>query len=858
MCMTQLRATVFLLVLCAIWVPVGHAQQDSVIANQLDEALRRVQQNPDSVADAARAVIATAESDKFRARAYAILGEALQNKGTLDESVKAYLEAITLADSLRFDDVLGSALNGIGITYYLLNDHDKSEHYILRAAEVKKAAGDYTLYTVILTNLAGLYFYQERYLEAAELLRGAEKELVEKHEERYLATVYNSLGGLYQTAFNQPDSAVLYYRKSIAYAERFDMPAGLISAWHNLGEVRLDQKQYSEALDHLNRAEALALEGSNDRYLITIYGTRSKVFDAMGDYASALADKQKELEFTNKVFELDRQRAIEELDIRYQTLEKEKQLRLSEERLAKEQNKRNLMLFALVLLGVMAVAVVLLIQQRRRSEQQLAREKAKIFANIVHEIRTPLTLISAPLTEIYRDKELSGRHSSRMALIRRQTDRLVRLVTELLDASKTDRASYKVVHEFGNPAVHLASLVEQFTDALAERNQTLELKIPGDEHWVSYPVNAFELGVNNLLSNACKYGTSNTPVVVSLDLVDATLLLSVTSCGKPLSKVQSVQVFERFERLSEHAEIAGSGIGLSTVREVTRLAGGDVELESGEPGYNRFTIRLPIEQVSLSKPPEEADADKPVVLVAEDDEELLRYTASVLQPTFSVLTASDGEQAYGLVRERIPDLVVTDVVMPGSDGFELLLKLRQDQLTSAIPVIMFSSRSSLDARLNALGQGADAYLPKPFDPDELRYIASNLIERMRLQASRYAARPAETAEERLQSEHGFVNQATQLVLQNLDNSEFSIEAFAEELNLSRSQLHRKLTQLTGLSSSHFIRKVRIEKAKDLLRTGEFSVSEVAYVTGFTSPSYFTRSFSESEGVSPTDFIRNAQ
>ncbi len=833
------------------------AQADSVLQSRLDCALSRVQHNADSVADAAIQILKDGASGKIRARAFAVAGEAYQTKGQLDASVENYLKAIALADSAGYSDVLGSALNGIGITYYLLNDHAKSEHYILRAAEVKKAAGDYTLYTVILTNLAGLYFYQQRYNEAVVLLRSAEKELLSKGEDRYLTTLYNSLGGLHHTAFQQLDSAVYYYSKSIEYATRFEMNAGLISAWHNLGEVHFEQGNAIDALNDLNQAELLAQEVGNDRYLITVYGTRSRVLLAMGNHKAAFDDKQRELEYTNKVFENDRQRAIEELDIRYQTLEKEKQLRVGEEQLASERTKRSYILFALVLAVVLGIAGALLIAQRRKGDQRLAQAKAKIFANIVHEIRTPLTLIAAPIAEISRDADVAEKYGSRIVLIRRQTDRLVRLVTELLDASKTDRTAYTVVHEFGNPAAQLSDLLEAFAEALAERHQRLEVELPKSDLWVSYPVNAFELSVNNLVSNATKYGDPNTAVLVKLELSAEALVVSVTSSSEPIPEHQHTLLFERFGRLPKHNELAGSGIGLSTVKEVTELAGGHIQVTSNGERSNCFSVTLPIELHHPRSEKIETNDDKPTVVLAEDDLDLLRYTASILRESFNVIEASNGAIAYERIVEHLPDLVITDVAMPESDGFELLAKLRSDALTNAIPVVVFSSRSSLDARLSALGYGADAYLPKPFDPDELRYTASNLIERMRLQASRYASQPAPTAEERLKSAHAFVNDATQIVLANLDDSDFSIERFAELLNLSRSQLHRKLTQLTGLSASHFLRKVRIEKAKDLLREQRFSVSEVAYATGFGSPSYFTRSFSESEGMSPTDYVRKA-
>lgn len=834
------------------------AQNDSVFQSRLDRAMARVQQNADSVAQAALQILDDGAQGEIKARALAVAGEAFQGTGALDISVKNFLEAITIADSAGYADVLGSALNGLGITYYLLNDHAKSEHYILRAADVKKAMGDYTLYTVILTNLAGLYFYQQRYDEALGLLRAAEQELIQKGEERYLTTLYNSLGGLHQTAYDQLDSAAYYYLKSIALGERFEMNAGLISAWHNLSEVHLKQGRATDALNDINKAEQLALESSNDRYLITVYGTRALIHREMRNFEFALEDKQKELEYTNKVFETDRQRAIEELDIRYQTLEKEKQLRIGEEQLTKERAKRSLIVFILILTVVLGASGSLLFWQRRRSEKQFAAAKAKILANLVHEIRTPLTLITAPVAEISRDAELAQKHGSRIALIRRQTDRLVRLVTELLDASKTERAAYTVVHEFGNPAAQLTDLLASFSDALAERNQTLDLRLPEAEAWVSYPVNAFELSVNNLVSNANKYGDANTPVRVELQVEAGWLILNVASSGKPILQAQHGLLFERFGRLPEHAMQTGSGIGLSTVKEVAELAGGSIAVTSSEAQLNVFTVKLPVEQHHPRSENQIHDTNKPTVVLAEDDGDLLRYTASVLSEKFTVFEASNGAVAHALILEHLPDLVITDVVMPEADGFELLARLRGDALTNAIPVVVFSSRSSLDARLSALGFGADAYLPKPFDPSELLYMASNLVERMQLQAGRYASEPAATAEERLWSEHAFVNDATQIVLANLDNSDFSIERFGEELNLSRSQLHRKLIQLTGLSASHFLRKVRIEKAKDLLLERRLSVSEIAYATGFNSPSYFTRSFSESEGMSPTDFSRLAE
>jgi len=819
---------------------------------------------PDStVWYANQALVLSEKNNDFQtaAKAFTLLGEAYQAKSESALSVEHYLRAINLCEQYRLDTLIGSALNGLGITYYYINDLEKSEYYIRRAADAKLKVKDYTFYSVVLTNLAGIMFYKERYDDAIALLKGAETKIKEANQEKYLASLYNSLGGAYQMKSAHPDSVLYYYLRSIEIASKWDLRENLITGYHNLGEFYFRGKEYVKSIANLRKALQLSEDGGRDRYTLALYSTLSEVYFQIGEFVKAYEMKSKELQLVKKINEAEKMRSIEELEISYQTRKREQELReqelaLQASRLESERYKSRLYLIVLIsLLVILGLLWFVFYQiQKRRLNQQIVQEKSKLFENIVHEIRTPLTLIQGPLQLIKKEVQQMPGGDKNLQLIEANAARLIRLVNELLDASKMEKGGYAPEHKTGDVGAMIHTIVGSFYSEAGLTKATFEIVLSSPTMICTYPSNVLEKALNNIVGNAVKFGGKGANIRVEAELVENKLVVSVSDDGPGIPAGDRDAIFTRFFRGVNGKKQSGTGIGLAFTKELLELYGGKIWFESPINGGAKFSFELPVSSISSTEEVQDVVNELPVLLVAEDDPQLLGFVRDVFSSEYNIITVSNGEDAIRLVQERIPDVVLSDIMMPGKDGLEVLRQCKTDDLTAHIPVVLFSSKNALQSKLDALQLGADAYVAKPFHPDELRYTIHNLLELRRKsqqQAIEDLRKSDLPVEDRLKSKNEFVNKAITFIMDHLSDGSYSVNELASDLCLSRSQLHRKITAFTGQSATHFIRMVRLEKSREFLASGKGNFTEVAYLCGFSSHSYFSRSYAEHFGHSPS-------
>ncbi len=549
--------------------------------------------------------------------------------------------------------------------------------------------------------------------------------------------------------------------------------------------------------------------------------------------------------------------------------------------------------------GLLALWRVL--ERRRKLRRELARREleavnlrqlSQLLSNITHEFRTPLTLILSATEQL--EKAPDVRRNDRLGTIRRNTDQLLRLVTQLLDTAKLDAGRLLVKRSLGEPDAFLGQVMESFA-APAER-KSIRLTYRGEVgRAVFFDEEKLETIAYNLLANALKFTPEGGSVGVRLTVVEeelgpneqgeaselvlhsSYLVLQITDTGPGIPSDKLPRIFERFYQVDATSTRAhgGTGLGLAFVKELSELLGGTVWAESTVGRGSTFTVRIPVEvagrtttaessfQTTPAPPapaepaPErpDAQAEKPLVLVVEDNDELRGYLVEMLSPTYRTLAADDGRTALATALNAVPDLILSDVMMPHMDGYALLGALKADPRTSHVPVTLLTAKSSYDSRLRGLGLGADAYLNKPFSVDELSLCLRNILQTRRawqavLAGSEKAPDPEAVALVP-EKEALFLERLKQLLLRNLQNEQVDVDWLAQQANMSRTQLHRKITALTNRSTTWFIHRVRLEKAGELLREGRFNVAEVAYEVGYSSQSYFTKMFQEQFGQSPT-------
>jgi len=846
----------------------NHNEQNRAINLLLERAQTQLNQNLDSASWNANAALYMSKQQHLpleTARAFSLKGEIFQKHGDYTASISSYLNAIKIGEQNDYLAVLGSAYNGIGITYYLMQDLKQAEIYIRKALDVKLKQKDYIYYSIIASNLAALLVYENKNEEALTLLKTAERVAENNKLPQYLPNIYNSMGAIYFQMKNAPDSALYYYRKTIELAEKNGIQQNVITGYHNIGQLLLEKKQFTDALTYLRKGEQLSEAMNALPFMLKMVQTIAETFEAAGDIKQALVYKKKEQELTKKLFDSERQKAIEELQIQYETAKKDK-INLAQERKLiqgtrqAEQAKTRfyLLLFSTLLILFAALAIFYVIYQRRVNKEKINQEKIRIFENVVHDIRTPLTLIHGPLQELKTKYQSENEEQKYFDLIDRNSEKLMRMVDELLDVSKMDKGKYQVAWTNGNLKAYLESLIHDFEREAQEKQIRLLVHLEFPDSHYRFSKDILEKIVFNLLSNALKYAPQNSDVQVDAEVEQAVLKIRVQDAGRGIAPKDQQKIFERFYRLKEHQNLPGTGIGLAVVKEFVELLGGSIKVESEINRGACFEIALPVEKSPIleTSSSEDIDPDKMQLLVCDDDADILTFVRSILVHDFTIYTATNGLEAIQVIEENAPDAILSDVVMPELDGIGLLEKIKSDALLRSIPVVLFSAKSALESRLTGLQAGADYYLPKPFNPEELKLILRNITNKIEKNRSDFQHQKAEKKPftERLRSENDYVNKATAFVIENIDNAAYSVNELAADMCISRSQLHRKLTLYTGNSATQFIRMIRLEKAKDLLESNFGNVEEIAFACGFSSRSYFSSSFAEYFGKAPSEVM----
>ena len=513
------------------------------------------------------------------------------------------------------------------------------------------------------------------------------------------------------------------------------------------------------------------------------------------------------------------------------------------------------------------------VNEMRRTTRTLTEQTAlrsRFFANISHEFRTPLTLILSPLQQLLERSAPDSTEHELLTLAHDNAQRQLRLVNRILELSKlqSDAAALRLGEVDLVPLV--GHLTQSFQQLAGQRQVGLRYAVEVERLAVQVDAEKFSEIVTNLLSNALKFTPAGGRVTVRLTQLPEQVQLEVVDTGIGIAEASIAHVFDRYHSSISPLGIEGTGIGLSIVRELVRLHGGQITVESESGRGSTFRVVLPQRQTvadpafedpeyGLDEPEEEYPANRPTVLVVEDNDELRILLRITLQDDYHILEASHGRQAMAVTQHERVDLVVSDVMMPEMDGLELLQKLRNTLETSHIPVILLTARSGVDHRVSALEYGADDYVTKPFNHSVLRARIANLLEQRRTLQEYYArvGAPAITTLATTTVDEEFLARCVAEVERHLDDTNFRVADLATRLAMSPASLNRKLRGLLNQSTNQFIRAIRLRHAAELLRRGQHTVSEVGFATGFSSPTYFVRVFREQYGVTPGQYVQQA-
>jgi signal transduction histidine kinase/ligand-binding sensor domain-containing protein/DNA-binding response OmpR family regulator len=505
---------------------------------------------------------------------------------------------------------------------------------------------------------------------------------------------------------------------------------------------------------------------------------------------------------------------------------------------------------------------------------ELDMMKIKFFTNVSHEFRTPLTLILTPLERMLRQTK-DPEQQQQYQMIHRNAKRLLNLVNQLLDFRKLEVQELKLNTSEGDIIRFIEETVFSFSD-LSEKKDiqlTFESSVPSLE--TLFDQDKLEKILFNLLSNAFKFTREHGAVSVNAIVKDSAdgkdLVITVRDTGIGIAKDKLDRIFDRFFQndLPKSMVNQGSGIGLSLTREFVKVHNGTIEVES-EPGVGScFTVTLPLqemphhvegpEQIPAQSTVEEGESEssmkKPLLLLVEDNEDFRFYLKDNLKLEYRIIEAPNGSEGWRMVLESLPDLIVSDVMMPEMNGIELCKKIKSDQRVSHTPVILLTARSAEEQKVEGFESGADDYITKPFNFEILVSRIKNLIlKREKLHKAFPAQLDIKASELKITSlDEQFINKAIKCVEDNISDPDFSVEDLSHQLGISRAHFYKKLMSLTGKSPLEFIRLIRLQQAAQLLKKSQLTVAEVAYKVGFNNPKYFARYFKEEYKVLPSVF-----
>ena len=846
-------------------------------------------------------------------------GNMLRNESRFDEALEAHSRSLHLAESVADTLETVRALNNIGTDYRRLGILDVAQEYHYTAwilsCEFQDSSYDARKNRVVsLNGLGNIYLSIGNYDHADSLLRMALRGEKELGSFVGMAINYANIGSIFK--YNgEMDSARAYYTESMKmnemagsdlgislchtyfgslyeidgnyekaaeeYTKAYNIMQASKDEWHSLNSlialagIFLTVENYPVCMEYLTVARQKAQKIKSPEHLATVCMLLYRYYKETGDCKLALAAYEEASSLKESILDMEKMNRMQNVSM---NIEKSRQSRLMLEannRLERERTARQngfaILGMWLVVLAFIVAVLLYLARIRHRSLLEVRRMSAlreSFFTNITHEFRTPLTLILGISHDMQSMKGVSDSVRSKAGIIESQGKGLLNLINQLLDISRIRSAVGDPSWQSGD----LSAFVEMVVDnnrAMAEKLGIVLVFCGADNlECVSYVPDYIAKIVNNLLSNALKFTPEEGRVCVSIRCDDISIFIEVSDTGSGIDSESIPHIFEPFYQSAQARSNGydGSGVGLALVKEIAGLLGGEVAVDSVPGKGSSFTVKLPlvraVSKVSEHRPANvgRGGGNKPQILIVEDNKNIADYIAGLFAGSFGVSVASNGEEGFSMALDIVPDLIITDLMMPGTDGFEFCRNVRNNQVIDHIPIIIVTAKIQQKDRMRGFEAGADAFLTKPFDSDELRILVDNQLERHRNLRSKFSGSDFSSVQvaqgQMSEQESHFLAKASDFVLSLMESRRLDVPTLAEKFCMSPRQLHRKIVTLTGAPPSSFILSVRMQRACALMRTyPEWTVEEIADKCGFDHVTSFYHSFKKVYGLTPSEYRR---
>ena len=819
------------------------------------------------------------------------------------KALEYFQKCLRISNELADKKAISQSLSNIAMVYTNTGKYSKAMENYLKSLEMDRKLGDKKSIGIVLFEIGQTYKLQGDYPNALENYFQCLELFEEESSKQYIAMAQASIGETYLKQ-NNYGQAIRYSNKALKIAEEINALEEQNKAAEVLYQSYKRSGKPDDALKYLELRWAItdSLKADDtDKKLQQLEFNRQRMADSL----LVVEEKLK-------------------TELAYQeTLSKEKQTRntfmfvglgilliagglYGRMRYIRSTNKE-----------LAGKNKIIALEKERAEESEKAKEQ--FFDNVSHEFRTPLTLIIGPLEETL-NKTINEKSRPSLEIMKRSAERLQGMINELLDLSKISSGKISLEAKEENIVKITRDYIQSFESLADQRRIKLTFKSGEEDYKVWIDLEKYRKILANLLSNAFKFTEEGGSVKVRVSSQQSTVhspqftseiepttdwrpqtanstkgvRISITDTGIGIPADKLPHIFDRFFQTGDKSltHQAGTGIGLALTKDLVELHHGTIHVESETGKGSTFTIIIPFGKEHLTEDEmleekistgseenkeewavEEAipghvsedeirkKNDKPLVLIVEDNPDMLAYTKSHLIDEYSILEAKDGEEGLEIALEQIPDLVISDVMMPRMDGNLMTEKLKTDHRTNHIPVIILTARASVDSKIEGLETGADAYVTKPFNARELKTRVKKLIEQRQKLREHFAkemstGQPFEKSSSLLSMDQQFIQKAIDIVNKHISDYDFDVKEFTSEMAMSRAQLHRKIKALSNKTTSEFIRTIRLNKAAELLRQKTDNVTQIAYETGFSNLSWFTKAFKEQFGVTPSEYLKS--
>ena len=778
------------------------------------------------------------------------------------------------------------SLNGLGNIYLTLGNYERADSALRKALVVEQRLGSMVGAAINYANLGSIFEHRGEIDSAWVYYRYSMEANQKAGSTLGIALCHSYFGSLYEQAQQ-------YDRAAEEYEAGYQLMQDSKDEWHKLNllvalaSIHNATRDDAQMLYYLEQARSNAEKIQDKEHLADIYTLYYKYYKRHGDWQAALTYYERATEMMQSSLDMDKFNRMQntslniERNIQNRRMNKAK-ITLEHERAERRIENVTFAVIVLLLLGFFGFFLYIQRIQRRNHKElkKMSSMRETFFTNITHEFRTPLTLILGLSQELQQEE--SEQIRERAESIERQGQGLLTLINQLLDISKIKSSVGESRTCRGNVTAHIAMIVDSYRDYASSRDIELTYQ-PQDQVEMSFVPDYVNKVFNNLLSNAFKFTPPQGKISITLWRADDSVCIDLSDTGHGMDQKTMEHAFDPFYQAESDSKYIGTGIGLALVKQIVQASKGQISIESKLGEGTTFHIIVPIindqtaPEQTLSAatntpllPHQETDLQDSEceqdescrLLVIEDNHDIAHYIGSQFEDHYSVSYATDGEEGFRKAVELVPDLIITDLMMPGVNGLELCRQIRSNEIVNHIPIIVVTAKVSEEERIKGIEAGADAYLTKPFNTTELRMLVERLLDSRKTLRQKFAQivikgqEPDESETNKLEeADITFLTKVAALVDQQISqNKNTNVEEIASSLYMSSRQLHRKLKALTGYASSAYILRLKIRKACELMDAdAEMSLTDVAYQSGFDTYSNFSRSFKNVCDISPSKY-----